>query len=258
MEIRPCIIGPELMINPHIVMNLFEDAKFPAPGISLTSDEVFLVIGESHEIALSLDLCKDLQLKGKTGEYDTFLSCSNKEGPYCIKGSFGGLVGDFYIAPIEGGFKLDGQAGRDMFSVRVNFVSDLPIVTGVINSKPINISTTELAPRIFGVRGNYRGNLIDMQINYEETGEIQIKGRNEGVPVDYNVKSYGDRIVLDGITRFDFSKVTFALSDDNEFHITGSPYKVPVDYFLTLYENGVSIAGSTGYFKSDYAFVVKS
>jgi hypothetical protein len=258
MEIRPCIIGPKLMINPHIVLNLFEGAKFPAPGISLTSQEVFLIVGESHEIAISLDLCKDLKLKGKTGQYDAIVTSSNKEGPYCIKGSFAGLVGDFYVSSIAGGYKLDGQAGKDTFSIRVNFVKDLPIITGFINTQPINLDTTELAPRIFGVRGNYRGKPIDIHVNYEEAGEIQIKGKNEGMPVDYHVKSFGDRIIMDGITRYDFSRIEYALSDENEFHITGTPYKVPVDYFLTLYENGVAIAGSTGYYKSDYAFVVGS
>lgn len=255
MDVRPCIIGPELEINPDIVVTIDEEAGIPFPGILVSSREPVMLIGENFDVALNLEYCTNLQFNGKTGKYDLTLASLFEEGQVHVKGMYAGLFCDYFITPIDSGFMVKGDVGNHNVKLRVDTIGSICRVAGKIEEKEINFSLETLTDNTYLAKGFLGDNTIKLNMTYKEGG-INVKGKNEKANVDYTIASLGDKIKMSGITVDKFTNLIFSLEDENQLHVTGKPCKVPVDYTLTVYENGVSIKGNTGLYHSDYIFVV--
>lgn len=256
MEIRPCIIGPELSINPDIVINFVPEEGIPVPGIIGGTWETVLLIGENQEIALRLDLVKSLILKGMTGSKETEVTASIVEGQINIKGLYAGNYGNYFVYNVEQGvYWTKGTDGKQNLDVRYNTIGSFLKVVGEVNRKKYEVNIQTISEDKKLVKGNYGDQQIMIFITYKEEG-IQVKGKSGGANIDYLISSLGDRIKVSGVNHEGYINYEMIMESETEIHIVGKTGKVPADYMITLYDNGASIQGNTGFFKSDLAFVI--
>jgi len=255
MEIKPSIVGPDLSINPDIVINLVDTPGLPIPAVMAGSRDIVILFGEDRAIALLLDYCKTFTLKGNTGKNEAEVLSSLEEEQMHVRGSYAGLYGSYYVYPIEGGYWVKGTNGKDQMDIRLTSMGTFTKVAGSVAGKKCEVTITMLAENIVMVRGNVGKEKIDVKIMYGDEG-IKIKGNQGEVFLDYGIIPGEDRITVKGVTKDGFIKYSLILESDTEIHIVGKPAVLEADYKIILYENGASVQGKTGFYTSDYAFVI--
>jgi len=255
MDIKPCIIGPDLSINSDIIICMVDEIGIPIPGIIGGSWETVILFGESREIALGIDYCRSLMLKGKTGSSVADIKATSKGERLNLKGSYAGLYGSYYIYPIEGGYWIKGTNGKSNMDIRITTSGTFSKVMGLVNNVKNELSIKMMGDNLIMLKGNEGKNLIEVNISYVDEG-IKVKGKNGPHFLDYMITSGEDRITVKGITKDGFIEYHMILESETEIKVIGKPGKVPVDYLITLYENGAAVKGNTGYYKGDYALVL--
>lgn len=255
MEIKPSIVGPDLVINPDIVINVVDSPGLPIPAVLAGSRDIVMLFGEDRAIALSVDYCKSVTLKGKTGSNEAEVTSSLKEAQIHVRGSYAGSYGSYYIYPIEGGYWIKGTNGKDHIDVRFTSMGTFTKMAGNVAGKKCEVTITMMGDNVVLIRGEVEKEKIEVNIIYGDEG-IKIKGHQGKVFLDYGIYSGEDRITVKGVTKDGFINYSLIPESDTEIHIIGKPGVLEADYRITLYENGASIQGNTGFYKSDYAFVL--
>ncbi len=256
MDIRPSIIGPDLSINPDLVMIPFERVEFPMPGLMVSTRDLVLLMGDNQEVGLSLDLCRNLQMQGSTGKGETDLFCRFEDGQYRVKGLFGQNYCEYSIIPLQdGSYRMTGDVAGGTFNLRVFSSPSLCTMNGTIRGVPVEYKLDTLSQDSYAVKGKEGDKELDVRIFYKEEG-IRIQGNHGGIFVEYTVASTGEQIEMKGITKNKFSSMNFVLEDETQLHITGKPFHLPVDYRINLYDNGVAFSGNTGVTNIEYGFVI--
>ncbi|MCD4783823.1 MAG: hypothetical protein K8T10_08370 [Candidatus Eremiobacteraeota bacterium] len=255
MEIKPSIVGPNLTINPDIIINLVDFLGLPIPAVMAGSRDIVMLFGEDRAVALSVDYCKTFTLKGKTGSNEAEVISSLKEAQVHVRGSYAGLYGSYYIYPIEGGYWIKGTNGKDQMDMRLTSMGTFTKIAGNVAGKKCEVTITMLGDDVVSVRGEVGEEKIEVNIIYGDEG-IKVKGHQGDVFLDYGIFTGEDRITVKGITKDGFVNYSLIMESDTEIHVVGKPGILEADYRITLYENGASILGKTGFYKSDYAFVL--
>ncbi|MCE1245067.1 MAG: hypothetical protein LWY06_00315 [Firmicutes bacterium] len=255
MEIRPCIIGPDLSISSDIVYSIIDGPGLPMLGIKGGSWETTLLLGEYREIALGMDLIMPMTLQGTTGKNEADLSLNLTEEQRNMKGSFCGLFGSYFIYPIESGFWVKGTNGKYLLDMRINATGNYTKVFGTIGNDKIEITINMITETTILVRGFHGSQKIEINVIYGNEG-IKIKGTHGPHFLDYTVTAGEDRVTTKGITQDGFVNYDMVLEDESSVRIKGKPGKLEADYMLNIYGNGIAVKGDVGLFKADYAFVL--
>ncbi|MFP4498759.1 MAG: hypothetical protein ACLFQV_11155, partial [Vulcanimicrobiota bacterium] len=238
MNVSPSIVGPEIAINPSLVLTFFDDAQFPFPGVIVATYEPVLVFGENDDVALSLEYCTNFAIEGKTGKYDTRIRSEYEAGQVHIMGNYGEQLCDYFINPEETGFYIKGIAGSHNVELKTDFLENLVRCTGTIDKQEVNTNLKSISETAFTLRANVGSRETKIEIFFRDN-EIKLSGVVDNNNVDYTITSNEDCIKTEGIMKSGFSKLEYRLeeSEDEEFVIQafGKSKKVPVDYSIALY-----------------------
>lgn len=256
MDIKPCIIGPDLTIYPDIIICMVDEPGIPIPGIIGGSWETVLLVGENREIALSMDFAHNLELKGKTGSTDADIKASSIGGELKITGSYAGLYGSYVMFPVEGGYWIKGTNGKSHMDIRITTAGTFNKVQGEVAGAKCELSISMYSENIIMVQGFEGKDKITVYITYTDEG-IKVKGTHGPHNLDYMISTLEDRITIKGMTKDGFIDYQMIINSDSEVNVVGKPGRVPVDYKINVFENGASVKGNTGMYFGDYAFVIK-
>lgn len=258
MDIRPIIVGPDLSINPDLVLQPFAEVNYPTPAIQVSTRDIIIIFGENSEVGVGLEYCRNVELQGHTGKKEVDMFCKFENGQYHIKGLFDGNYSEYFINELkDGSYRLSGNAANIPFDFRIISNPNICSLGGKINGERVDYELDEIDVGTLRVKGKEGEKNIEVNILYTDEG-IKIKGNHGSTFVEYSIISTGEEIKMSGITQDKFSNMNIAMTAENELAITGKPSKVPVDYNITLYENGVAFNGNTGFHHSEYGFILEN